>query len=547
MFAPSPLKYDWTKYCYTDGSHKEVREALDTLNTQDGEPIAKHYIAAALFAPDHSKAVTRTIDPHGKGVTNTINRAELVGISAALEYGYTMIATDSKCAIQTINKMLNRPDTMKQHVHRILLQHITTQLHAAVAKGWHITIQKVPAHSGLIGNVIADKFANIALGEVMHGQPCNISVAKGNDPHHHMPWPRSKPPTSEGDALQHTWELSDLKDCLSKHMHSRHTLGSSNKESIYFKSWSVLCAEADATASNHFMTSSGITHLERKRALQYRTGTLPTNKLLHRFDPNHTDKCPLCNEQDGGHHAISGCRIVAGTIGAERHHKLGRIIMKAIARGSKGATLVMADVGRKELLKVDGLDHLPCRLPDWLIPGSVIDPAKRMKLKSSFRPDGLMVTKSMHGCLDESSHIHIIELKCCRDSDRSHQEARAEGQHEQLAEFLAESWGCQVQLVPIMIGVGGTVYNTLKAQLLELGVAPTQYKAIAIALNHTAVQYVTKAMSYRWMAASTPNLQGHLNSNDVPCQVHIDASHSHGHYTNNGHHNARKRQRSGIG
>jgi len=43
-------------------------------------------------------------------MTNTINRAELTGIAAALTYKYTKIATDSACSLSHIRKQLLFPE-----------------------------------------------------------------------------------------------------------------------------------------------------------------------------------------------------------------------------------------------------------------------------------------------------------------------------------------------------------------------------------------------------------------------------------------------------
>jgi hypothetical protein len=45
----------------------------------------------------------------------------------------------------------------------------------------------------------------------------------------------------------------------------------------------------------------------RKLVLQYRYGLLPTYKLHERYKKTETSLCPLCGEEDSGHHAMSGC------------------------------------------------------------------------------------------------------------------------------------------------------------------------------------------------------------------------------------------------
>ena len=46
-------------------------------------------------------------------MTNTINRAELTGIAAALNNKYTQIATDSACSLSQIRKQLLSPEMQR--------------------------------------------------------------------------------------------------------------------------------------------------------------------------------------------------------------------------------------------------------------------------------------------------------------------------------------------------------------------------------------------------------------------------------------------------
>jgi ribonuclease HI len=57
-------------------------------------------------------------------MTNTINRAELTGIAAALTNKYTQIATDSVCSLSQITKQLLFPEMQRDHIHSNLLEQI---------------------------------------------------------------------------------------------------------------------------------------------------------------------------------------------------------------------------------------------------------------------------------------------------------------------------------------------------------------------------------------------------------------------------------------
>ena len=123
------------------------------------------------------------VDPHGIGVTNTITRAELSAILAALEeVEYTdwnndiTTATDSLCCIQSIHKQLHRPVLHRYHKHRELLEHIADKLLARAEMCNKTTFMKVKSHTGIHGNDMADKSANEARPGF-----CNRNVDQGSE------------------------------------------------------------------------------------------------------------------------------------------------------------------------------------------------------------------------------------------------------------------------------------------------------------------------------------------------------------------------------
>jgi hypothetical protein len=307
-----------------------------------------------------------------------------------------------------------------------------------------------------------------------------------------------------------TKELPNMHDALKLHMHLVHKIGFSNQESIYFQAWKKITPQIDVKNSSHFMTSTKVTYKQRKQTLRYRTGTLNTNVMRHRMDPTVPSNCPLCGGADGGHHAVSGCPVIAQGVGANRHHAAGRRIVRAIYKGAKGAALVMADVGRKELLEQDGLGHLPHTIPDWILPPSIRDQEERMRLKQKFKPDALMVLGPSNNAMCKDSIVYVIELKYCQDTDPTQQECRAQCQHADLMSHLIEWWGCKVQLIPLMLGVGGTIYSEMQAKFVLLGVEGAAYNNLAQTLNALAAEYVEKAMLCRFA-----NIQSNMQPSNV--------------------------------
>ena len=90
------------------------------------------------------------------GTTNTINRAELTGIAAALTNKYTQIATDSACSLSQIRMQLLFPEMQRAHIHSNLLEQIAAMMYASPEP---ICFYKVKARNGIAGNECADAIA----------------------------------------------------------------------------------------------------------------------------------------------------------------------------------------------------------------------------------------------------------------------------------------------------------------------------------------------------------------------------------------------------
>jgi len=71
--------------------------------------------------------VSHYVNPKGMGITNTILRAELAAIAAAVIHGYSHIATDSLTSLHEIKKQLSHPNLYRHHIQRDVLQFIAKQ------------------------------------------------------------------------------------------------------------------------------------------------------------------------------------------------------------------------------------------------------------------------------------------------------------------------------------------------------------------------------------------------------------------------------------
>ena len=114
---------DWRKWAYTDGSC--IKQEIEGREIQ--------FIGAGWYYPaeDTRHRAACYVDPGGMGVTNTINRAELAGIYAALQCGHTHIASDSAGSLSQIRKQLLFTELQRQNLHAQLIQEIISKIQAS--------------------------------------------------------------------------------------------------------------------------------------------------------------------------------------------------------------------------------------------------------------------------------------------------------------------------------------------------------------------------------------------------------------------------------
>jgi hypothetical protein len=194
----------------------------------------------------------------------------------------------------------------------------------------------------------------------------------------------------------------------------------------------------------------------------------------------------------------------------ERHNLAYRMIFKAISKtGSLGSCVVFMDIGSNERMAIQNL-----QIPEaaesrivfkWLFPPRFSD----LDRFTSSRPNFVLVTPisaktrkqqttaggwvlwSGRGQLRETGStqaappatnprqhrpkdlskprcdIHLVEIKYCEDTRPQNQLNAAKEQHKDLSNILQ---GASVTLQIILLGVGGTIYNTHTLKpLKELG------------------------------------------------------------------------------
>jgi hypothetical protein len=262
------------------------------------------------------------------------------------------------------------------------------------------------------------------------------------------------------------------------------------------------------------MHSGKVNPQDRVTTQQYRYGGLNTAKLRHRMKVVPTPNCALCGQMDGGHHSMSGCPHMSGMY-IERHNQAGRIMLQALLRGGRGADVVMHDIGHghnDELLQGATAPHasFTTRIPPWVYSRSRRGrPSDAEKQKwDKFRPDMLLVAGTDKKPV-RRREVDVVEIKYCRDTDRSQQEARARMQHdapqssdntESLLQSLQEVGyrPCKIRLHVILLGVGGTIYHSMHTAMKQLGLNKQASDRLAGKLHKHATVYARKIMQTKW-------------------------------------------------
>ncbi|KAJ9528306.1 hypothetical protein QJQ45_014278 [Haematococcus lacustris] len=397
---------EWATLAYTDGS---------CIKTSGAAPAS---VGAGVYIPETNVLITVALDDPE---CNTINKAELTAIHAAITAGVKRIATDSLCSIYQIRRALANPMSLITHRHNDILTAIATLI---IDSPDTIHFYKVRAHSGIIGNEGADALAKHAA---LHPELANTPA--------YRPTTRKEP---------NTW-LNNEADGVT------HSLGLANQDSIYYQMSQEITKAAAKGAGERVMTDTNISIPAQRTALLCRTGGLYNQKLAMRWKRATDDRCPLCGEADSATHLLSGCSETLPMV-QERHNGAGRLIAKAISKGTLGGYISFADTGSWEKGAREDLD-----LPnDTLHTALRAIGLKTAATKNTTRPDILMVmptTKtSKHG--KATKRVIIIEIKYCSDSRWTDQLDKALNQHTNLAQTIRKE-GHMVEIRPILLGIGG--------------------------------------------------------------------------------------------
>jgi ribonuclease HI len=183
---------------YTDGSLQKNEVGQDT--------------GSGVYHPHLN--VSHYVNPKGMGITNTISRAELAAIAAAVIHGYSHIATDSLTSLHQIKK--------------------PSPIH----------FFKVKSHAGIIGNEHANVLAKKSVTTYSDIADTSIKTAgPERNPFYNIHWLAKEDIENQTQTHNYThttnmahspppklWYLQNHRDALQAHMHFLHKLGNAKIE-----------------------------------------------------------------------------------------------------------------------------------------------------------------------------------------------------------------------------------------------------------------------------------------------------------------------------
>ena len=392
---------------------------------------------------------------------------------------------------------------MKKHRHLNIITRIADNISSA---GCTVHLWKVRSHIGIVGNEIADDIAvGMSTGKIDHQAADTERYDTPSNNRNNMYWvyteqeivpKENEPPENKNEPQTAYVPMANMTEALKDHVHRLRKLGNSNQETIYFGAWQSAEKKLDPEHSHAFMTSSLVSGYQRKLALQYRFGLLPSQKLMHRYKKAETDRCPLCGDPDGGHHAVSGCRQLSKAT-TLRHNEAGTAIVEAIYHGSKGNQLIASDVGANKRREEKGRPKI---IMGRTISAAALPPAIPTRVRQHLMEDSIPDAVLYHYDRKKRRRCYtIVEIKYSRDTDPEAQIARAEAQHAQLADTIKTyDPTAQVQRCNLMLGVSGAIYrSTVQHLQTDLGIDGPELKALLKKLHLIAIAHLERIWKYR--------------------------------------------------
>ena len=533
---------------YTDGSKQ---------TSQNGANVT----GSGVYNSDQH--VSMAINCHGRAATNTITRAELAAIAAAIEEMGTnqneIIATDSQASICMIAKYLHTPQSLQQCKHKAVLEDIVLKLLQRARVGLITEIVKVKSHIGIMGNEAADKLATTAIDPLA----CTHDYNKGSNGLEGSYWPchNVESKNQDGSTRTDVWLVGNLTSAI-KAIASPSCQSGNTNDTLYVDLWKEIEHKVLPSSLEHPWTSRSVTASILRNTLKARYGQLwNMNMAFVRKMPYmkhlcvaRSNACPLCSFEDSGSHILGGCRHRDMTKAyIERHNEAGRLIFKAIRNGTMGNNTFIADLGTKTHMQEMGA--LDTRLPPWLAcestikdysdkaqgvhdimeHGIIFNEDQRAELKSQFstgvfapedrlklRPDILMTDMTTDEIktaeadfarqqrkrkadktpptrtqdVIRGQKITIVEIGYVADTRYEDKLSTKFDQHKLLCRLLTLE-GHDVQVLPIILGTQGAVFECFPKAMTALGVSKSNQMTLARKLSDHALLSLSKIIKSR--------------------------------------------------
>ena len=275
-----------------------------------------------------------------------------------------IIANDSQASICMIAKYMDSPQTLQQCKHKVMLEDIVAKLLARARKGLQTRILqtrilKVKSHIGIQGSEEADKLATAAIDS----SKCSQEYAIGHEGLQSLYWPAQivEKMSNDGDDVAEKWQAGDLTLALKKVVRSKCQAGNANT-TLYVDLWNEVESKLIPNITEYLRTSPHTIQSILRNVPKARYGQLWNMNMAYvrkmpyvrELRTATSNASPLCSLEDLGS-PFGGCRhqdIVKSYIA--RHNEAGRLILKAITKGTSGNNVFIADLGTQENMQANG-------------------------------------------------------------------------------------------------------------------------------------------------------------------------------------------------
>ena len=468
--SPAPLLMADRHLIYTDGSKKDsaVTAACYRPGLQDNEDT--RWAAICKGHPAH---------------LNTALRGELAALHhavhhMALPHEDIVIMTDSLTAIQLIHRMMERPEDLKHHMHKQILQEIVPRL---LARQGHTTLCKVRAHIGVQGNEKADQLSRAAHTTTLGGS-FTAATRAGTGPNwvlfeHHGPAGTMETEAS-GKSPQRPSKSSADTTHASVAEHPGQEVCKPQQSGQHHQRRPAPKSQQPLLGSQRPPGQEETTHDEGQAG----ACSHPVQEKVPGIQPRgHDTVQALCHSRDTQGHRLGGCihPLIHARVTA-RHGKAVHLLAEATRRGHMGDSVLYMDAEGYERYPEQGAARKRL-LPRWVLP----------LCRQTSKPDMVVLPGVQHAQVtDRQVHkrayrqqhsVHLVEVGYTGDYSVHDRVQTKLTQHDDMrAKLLAHGWK-EVHLHAFVISHTGMLPTNNMAVLQALQVDDTNRLLHAVHLH----------------------------------------------------------------